>query len=111
VKSGYANKALPRAYQLEVDGYIMQSLMAEANNPNGSNSVRLPYFKEPGKNPYLPARATIWKSEWEGADRATLTACRSNVDYLLARPTKAGGYNLTPSSTKPAFTKGSRFPR
>jgi RHS repeat-associated protein len=111
VKSGFAANKNPGAYQFEVDGYTVQSLMAEANNPNGSNAVRLPSFKEPGKNPYLPGRATIWKREWEGADRATLTAFRSNVDALLSRPKKAGGYNLTPASTNRAFLRGSAFPR
>ena len=111
VKSGFAANKNPAEYQFEVDGYTVQSLMAEANNPNGSNSVRLPYFKEPGKNPYLPGRAPIWKSEWEGADRATLAAFRGSVDSILSRPKKAGGYDLTPASTKRAFTKGSAFPR
>lgn len=111
VKGRYADKANPSAYQFEVDGYTVQSLMAEANNPNGSNSVRLPYFKEPGKNPYLPERATIWKSEWKGADRATLTAFRGSVDRILSRPEAAGGYNLTPASPTRAFIKGSAFPR
>ena len=111
VKSGFARNKNPGAYQLEVDGYIVQSLMAEANLPNGSSSVRLPYFKEPGKNPYLPVRVPIWKSEWEGADRATLAAFKGNVDRFLSRPKGAGGYGLTPTSTKPAFKKGSAFPR
>jgi RHS repeat-associated protein len=111
VKSGFAANKNPGAYQSEVDGYTMQSLMAEANKPTGSNSVRLPYFKEPGKNPYLPERAPIWKSEWAGADRATLAAFRGSVDNILSRPTKAGGYDLTPASTKRAFLRGSAFPR
>ena len=111
VKSGFANAKNPAAYQFEVDGYIVQSLMAEANNPNGSNSVRLSYYKALGKNPYLPERLPIWKSEWKGADRATLMAFRSNVDSLLARPRRAGGYGLTPASTKRAFLNGSAFPR
>jgi hypothetical protein len=111
VKSGFARSKNPAEYQFEVDGYTVQSLMAEANNPNGSNSVRLPYYKDPGKNPYLPERATIWKSEWEGADRATLTAFRGAVDRILSRPKRAGGYDLTPASTKRAFRPGSAFPR
>jgi hypothetical protein len=111
VKSGFANAKNPTAYQFEVNGYIVQSLMAEANNPNGSNSVRLSYYKEPGKNPYLPERFPIWKPEWKGADRATLMAFRSGVDSLLARPKSAGGYGLTPASTKRAFIRGSKFPR
>jgi RHS repeat-associated protein len=111
VKSGFAADKNPLNYQFEVDGYIVQSLMAEANNPNGSNSARLPYFKEPGKNPYLPEQVPIWKSEWAGADRATLAAFRHGVNSILSRPKKAGGYGLTPDSRTRAFTKSSAFPR
>jgi hypothetical protein len=112
VKSGFASNKNPSEYQYEVDGYTVQSLMGEANNPNGSNSVRLPAFKEPKNNfQYFPERAPIWKSEWEGADRATLAAFRGSVDRILSRPEKAGGYGLTPASKSPAFRKGSAFPR
>jgi len=111
VKSGFANSANPTEYRFEVDGYIVQSLLAEAAAPNGNDYVRLPYFKDPGMNPYLPERVNIWQSGWKGADRATLAAFRGNVDNILGRPEKAGGYGLTPTSTKRAFLKGSRFAR
>src|SRR4029077_6580582 len=109
VKSGFASSANPTAYQFEVNGYTVQSILAEAAVPRGNGGVNLPYFQEPGKAPYIPEKAYIWKSEWAGADRATLAAFRKNVDNLLGRPEKAGGYGLTPTSTKRAFLRGSKF--
>lgn len=111
VKSGFSDSANPTAYQFEVDGYTVQSLLSEAAAPKGYEYVRLPYFKEPGTNPYLPERVNSWQPGWAGADRATLTAFRNNVDNILSRFKNAGGYGLTSTSTKRAFLKGSRFPR
>jgi RHS repeat-associated protein len=106
-KSGFADRANPNTYQFEVNGYTVQSLLAEAADPNHSSSARLPYFKQPGKNPYLPERVPIWKPEWEGADRATLQAFKGNVHNILTRP--GAGYEL--NGTEKAGVKGSRFPR
>jgi hypothetical protein len=111
VKSGFAYSANPTKYQFEVDGYINSSLFAEAAAPGLSTSVRLPYFKEPGKNPYLPERIQIYKPEWAGTDRATLMAFRGNVNNILSRPERAGGYGVTSASPERAFRRGANFPR
>lgn len=108
VKSGFANSANPTEYQTEVDGYTVQSLLAQARNPNGSSNILLPGFNEKGKTPYFPENVAIWNSGWAEADRATIR--RTNIDKILARPKAAGGlYGLTPASPQKAFQRGSRF--
>jgi hypothetical protein len=90
-----------------MDAFTVQSVLNQAQNPDNYSYVSLPYFKEPGKNPYLPERVRIWDSGWAEADRATLRS--ANIDKILSRPEKAGGYGLTSASTKRTFLKGSRF--
>lgn len=111
VKSGFANSMNPTVYRGETDAYTVQSLLAEARAPNRSFSMTLPYYKEPGKNPYFPQNPPIWKPEWEGADRATLQAFRGSVDQVLSRSKKAGGYGVTSASPDRMFRRGSSFPR
>jgi hypothetical protein len=111
VTNGFSDSANPTRYQFEVDGYTVQSILAEAAVPKLRESVHLPYYAEPGMNPYYGQNVIIWKPEWAGIDRATLAAFKQNVDEILGRPEKAGGYGLTPTSTKRAFLKGSNFPR
>jgi RHS repeat-associated protein len=109
VKSGFARSSNPLLYQAEIDAYTAQGVIAETLRPNSDASINLPYYKKPGKNPYLPERAALWDSGWKEADKATLR--RANIDKILSRPEKAGGYGLTPASTKREFLRGSRFPR
>jgi len=109
VKSGFAASSNPRSYDAEMDAYTVQSVMFQTFHPNGYGTVSLPYFKEPGKNPYLPENVRIWDSGWAAADRATLRS--ANIDKILSRPEKAGGYGLTPASTKRELLRGSRFPK
>lgn len=102
VKSGFADSAHPTSYQTESDGFLVQSLLAQARNPDRRSYIPLPGFKAPGKNPYLPQEIDIWNPSWAEADRATLR--RTNIDKILSRPKSAGGmYGLTPSSTDKAF--------
>jgi hypothetical protein len=102
-------KGVPTEYQGEVDAFTVQSVLNQAHNSDSYSYVSLPYYKQLGKNPYLPEKVRIWDSGWKEADRATLR--RANIDSILSRPKAAGGYNLTPTSTKPEFLRGSRFPR
>ncbi|MGH9930080.1 MAG: RHS repeat-associated core domain-containing protein, partial [Pyrinomonadaceae bacterium] len=102
-------KGVPTEYQGEVDAFTVQSVLSQANYPDSYRFVSLPSFKERGKNPYFPVQVRIWDSGWAEADRATLR--RANIDRILSRPKGAGGYNLTPASTKPEFERGTRFPR
>ena len=100
---------VPTDYQGEVDAFTVQSVVNQSHNPDSYAYVPLPYYKQPGKNPYLPEKVRIWDSGWNEADRATLR--RANIDSILSRPKPAGGYNLTPTSTKPEFIRGIRFPK
>ena len=107
VRSGFAESANPREYQFEVDGYTVQSLIDEAASPQGRRSWWLPGYKEKGKNPYYMTTVDLWNSGWAEADKDTMR--KANIDKILTRPEKAGGYGLTPTSSKKAFIKGSRF--
>jgi RHS repeat-associated protein len=109
VKSGFRDSANPTTYQGEVDAYTVQSLLAQARNPDTYSFISLPGgFKQPGKNPYLHENVRIWDSGWNEADRATLR--RTNIDKVISRPKNAGGlYGLTPTSKDKAFEKGSQF--
>lgn len=108
VKSGFGGSANPTTYRSEVDGFTVQSVLAQARNPDTYSFVTLPGGKQPGKNPYLPERLRIWDSGWKEADRATMR--RVNIDRILSIPKSAGGnYGLTSTSKDREFTKGSRF--
>ncbi len=109
VTSGFKLNANPLAYKSEFDGYIVGSILAEARDPHHSTWAVLPYYKPPGKNPYLADNIELYNSGWAGADRATLSAFKANIDRILARPAAGGGYGLTPTSPDRAFTKGARF--
>jgi hypothetical protein len=103
VKSGFAQRSNPMLYQAELDAFTVQSVLGETYGPLAY--VSLPYFKEPGKNPYLPEKVRLWDTGWAEANRATLRS--ANIDRILSRPEKAGGYGVTPTSTKREFLKGS----
>jgi RHS repeat-associated protein len=109
VKSGFAASSNPKLYQAEMDAFTAQSLVGQSFTPNSEATISMPYFKEPGKNPYLPEKIELWNPGWAEADRATLR--RTNIDKILSRPEKAGGYGLTPASTKREFLRGGRFRR
>ena len=108
VKSGFAASSNRRLYDAEMEAFTVQSVIIQFR-PDGSATVSLPHFKEPGKNPYLPEKVRIWDSGWAEADRSTLRS--ANINKILSRPEKAGGYGLTPASTKREHLRGSRFPR
>jgi hypothetical protein len=79
------------------------------NNSGRASKVIGGWYKEQGKAPLLPLIVTAWDEGWGEADRATMRA--NNINNLLTRPEKAGGYSLTPADKTPAFIKGSRFPK
>ncbi len=106
VKSGFAKTANPALYQSEVDAHTVQSVLAQARNPNSYSYIFMPHYFQQGKNPYLPENVRIWDSGWKEADRATLR--RTNIDKILSRPQSAGGnYGLTSTSKERTFVKGS----
>jgi len=110
VASGFAKSKAPTLYQTESDAYTVQSLMIQADFDNkGTAAQRLgEYYKEPGKNPWLPLTMTWWDSGWKEADRATIRA--NNINKFLERPNGAGGYGVTPANQgESPFKKGSRF--
>jgi RHS repeat-associated protein len=109
VKSGFAASANRKLYDAEMEAFTVQSLVIQTFRPDGYAAVTLPHFKEPGKNPYLPEKVRLWDSGWAEADRSTLRT--ANINKILSRPEKAGGYGLTPTSTQRELRKGGRFPK
>jgi hypothetical protein len=105
VKSGFAASKNPSQYQHEFDGTMVQSLLDQGRDPLGVSSITVPGYKPRGKNPYLPTRIELWNSGWQKPDEQR----QANINYLLSRPVKAGGYDLKPTSKEKAFAKGSRF--
>jgi hypothetical protein len=107
VTSGFADSKNPTDYQTEVDAFTVQSVLAQARNPNTYSYVQLPHLFIPGKNPYLPEKVRIWDSAWKEANRAEERL--KSINRILDRPKDAGGYELTPATTTKAWTKGSKL--
>jgi len=109
VESGFADSKNPTQYQFEFDGFTVTSLIYQKQFPQGIG-FNYPGYKESGRNPFPPARISLWNPSWAEADRVVIERTRS-INGILAQPEKAGGgYELTPTNTGRAFVKGSKFP-
>jgi RHS repeat-associated protein len=110
VASNFAQERDPTNYQTEFRAFNVGFIQVQADFNNKGEAWQFAgnTYKDPGMATVLPMILVAWDAAWKEADRATMRA--NNINELLARPTRGGGYNLTPTNQGgPAFNKGGRF--